>query len=93
MTCKGFLHQPGGWSPVKLLGFTCLQSKKKLWVVICLEGSAFGGREQINKYCTSARLKGANTRHLERIASATVAHLNRDKIESNLSVPGIQGCH
>ena len=21
------------------------------------------------------------------------AHLNRDKIESNLSVPGIQGCH
>ena len=24
MTCEGFLHQPGGCSPVKLLGFTCL---------------------------------------------------------------------
>ena len=23
MTCEGFLHQPGGCSPVKLLGFTC----------------------------------------------------------------------
>ena len=23
MTCEGFVHQPGGCSPVKLLGFTC----------------------------------------------------------------------
>ena len=24
MTCEGFLQQPDGCSPVKLLGFTCL---------------------------------------------------------------------
>ena len=23
MTCEGFVHQPGGCSSVKLLGFTC----------------------------------------------------------------------
>ena len=25
MTCEGFVHQPGGCSPVKLLGFTCFE--------------------------------------------------------------------
>ena len=25
MTCEGFLHQPGGCAPVKLLGFICLK--------------------------------------------------------------------
>ena len=28
MTFEGFVHQPGGCSPVKLLGFTCLESKR-----------------------------------------------------------------
>ena len=27
MTCEGFLLQPGGCSPVKLLGFTCFHKK------------------------------------------------------------------
>ena len=28
-----------------------------------------------------------------RVDAIPFAHLNREKIESNLSVPGIQGCH
>ena len=30
MTCEGFLHQPGGCSPVKLLGFTCFYTTADL---------------------------------------------------------------
>ena len=29
MTCEGFVHQPGGCSSVKLLGFTCLNRDGK----------------------------------------------------------------
>ena len=43
------------------------------------------------------RWRGKQQRHLlgfkHWYMQQCVAHLNRDQIESNLSVPGIQGCH
>ena len=39
MTCEGFSHQPGGCSPVKLLGFTCLNEQQ--WFSFILRARVF----------------------------------------------------